>query len=272
VEVQGYRVAAMRAAADLSEAMGDADEAFALRQAADDLVRSIDAAFWDEDLGTFCMALDGDKRRLRVSASNAGHLLYCDAVLPERRDRLIETLAAPALRSGWGIRTLSADSVRYNPMGYHTGSVWPHDTGIVAAGIARAGRPDLAAEFTDELFAASRFFPENRLPELWCGFPRGQSVRPVPFPSACSPQAWSAGAPFMCLQACLGLSFEAPAGILHVANGVLPPGVDRLVIRDLRVGHGRVHLRFVRAPDGEARLDSAEGDPDAGIAVMPNAH
>jgi glycogen debranching enzyme len=271
VEVQGYHAAALRAAADIFEVLDSGDESSALRRQADDLVRQIDLAFWDEDLGTYCIALDADNRPVRVSTSNAGHLLFCDAVLPERRDRLIDTLTSPLLRSGWGIRTVSTEAARYNPMGYHNGSIWPHDNSIIAAGLARAGRPDVTAEVTAELFEASRHFPEHRLPELWCGLSRTESSRPVAYPSACSPQAWAAGAPFLCLQACLGLSIDAPAKRLLVAGPVLPDGVDRLDLHEIRIGNKSVSLRFCRDADGAASVETIHADGGLNVEVRPSS-
>src|SRR6056297_1466465 len=172
VEVQGYHVAALRAAAEIFEALGEGDAAPGLRRRADTLIARIDEAYWDDALGTYCLALDAEGRAVRVSTSNAGHLPFCGAALPERLGRLFDTLASPQLRSGWGIRTLATSAARYNPMGYHNGSVWPHDNSLVAAGAARAGNPALARQITTELFEASCHFPEHRLPELWCGLPR----------------------------------------------------------------------------------------------------
>jgi len=267
VEVQGYLVAALRAAAEIFDALGAGAKGNGVRKRADDLVHAIDTAFWDDDLGTFCIALDGDNQPVRVSTSNAGHLLFCDAVLPERRERLIETLHSPGLRSGWGIRTVSDDAARYNPMGYHNGSVWPHDTSLIAAGLARAGRPDLSAELTEELFDASCHFPDHRLPELWCGLSREQSPRPVAFPSACSPQAWAAGSPFMCLQACLGLSIDAPAATLRVSNPVLPASIHHLDLRDIRIGTKSATLRFHHDPDGTTRVETPQADRGLNVEI-----
>ncbi len=260
IEVQGYHVAALRAAADLMAVLGAYDEVPLFHQKADELVNRIDEAFWDDELGTFCIAIDGKGRSVRVGASNAAHLLYCDALLEPRRERLIDTFRSTKFRSGWGIRTLSTDAIRYNPMGYHNGSVWPHDTSIITAGIARSGDTRLAAEITGELFDASGHFPEHRLPELWCGISREESGRPVAYPSACSPQAWSAGAPFLCLQACLGLKIDAPMETVTLTRPALPAGIDVVNINGLHVGKGQVHLRFKRRADGGADVETLSAD------------
>ena len=264
VEVQGYHVEALRAAANLFEALGTKDDLAALRAHAADLVLKIDAGFWDDDLGTFCMALDGDSRKVRVSASNAGHLLYCNAVLAERRDALAKTLASAELKSGWGLRTVSTAASRYNPMGYHTGTVWPHDTSIVAAGLARLGRAPAARALNSHLFDASVHFPEHRLPELWCGLARDETAAPVAYPSACSPQVWAAGTPFLCLQACLGLQLDAARKRVTVSNSVLPADIDRLDLNDVSLAGGRFSLRFKRSGD-EVSVETLRADE--GISV-----
>ena len=163
---------------------------------------------------------------------------------------------------------MSTDAARYNPMAYHNGSVWPHDNSLIAAGLARAGRVDLTAELTGELFEASRHCPDHRLSELWCGLSRDESPRPVAYPSACSPQAWAAGTPFLCLQACLGVSIDAPRTTLRVSNPVLPAGIDRLDLTDLRIAGKRADLRFRRDADGATSVEIAQADP--GLCVDLN--
>lgn len=269
VEVQGYHVAALRAAAGIFEVLGTANDTAALRRRADDIVQQIDDAFWDEDLGTYCIALDSDNRPVRVSASNAGHLPFSGATLPKRTDRLFETLKAPALRSGWGIRTVSTGAARYNPMGYHNGSVWPHDNSLIAAGAARSGRGDLARMITSELFEASCHFQEHRLPELWCGLPRDETSRPVAYPSACAPQAWAAGAPFLCLQACLGITIDAPNRRVGVVDPALPADLERLELNGLTVQGLRADLVFRARGEGgvEVQVTHADAGLDVDIAV-----
>lgn len=270
VEVQGYHVAALRAAATLFEALGSDEDAPALRNRADALVRQIDDAFWDDELGTYCIALDGDNRPVRVSASNAGHLPYFDAALPERLDRLFNTLSAPDLRSGWGVRTLSTRAARYNPMGYHNGCVWPHDNSIIAAGAARAGQGALARGITAELFDASCRFPAHRLPELWCGLPRSETARPVAFPSACAPQAWAAGAPFLCLQACLGISVDAGDTVIRVSDPQLPADLDRIEVHGLNVNGRRADIIFRRRDCGRVEVEVQKADRGLEVVATGN--
>lgn len=262
VEVQGYYVAACRAAADLFVMLGDEGGAKKLRAKADGLVERIDALFWDDDLQSFCIALDARDQPVRVSASNPGHLLFTGAVLPKRIEPLIATLSQPELLSGWGLRTVAKGAARFNPMGYHNGSIWPHDNSLIAWGAAMTGHADLASRITTQLFDASCHFAEHRLPELWCGFARAETQRPVAFPSACAPQAWAAGAPFLCLQACLGVAIDAPTKTMSIRNPVLPAGISELNIRDLSVGGSTMSLTFTREADGTvgvAVIDTAAG-------------
>src|SRR6185503_4788148 len=142
---------------------------------------------------------------------NAGHCLYTGIAAPERARRVADTLPAEDSFSGWGVLTVSAGEPRYNPMSYHNGSVWPHDNAIIGAGFARYGFIDGAARILAGLFDASLFVDASRLPELFCGFDRRPGEGPTLYPVACSPQSWAAAAPFLLLQACLGLSIDARA-------------------------------------------------------------
>jgi glycogen debranching enzyme len=147
---------------------------------------------------------------------------------------------------GWGVRTLSAKARRYNPMSYHNGSVWPHDNAIIAAGFARYGAAAQASQLFSALFDASQSMEEQRLPELFCGFPRQLQQKPVPYPVACKPQAWAAGSVFLLLQAALGLRIDAWKRRITFARITLPAWLGELSLRGLQVGDGRVDLRIVR--------------------------
>ncbi|KPQ16178.1 MAG: Glycogen debranching enzyme [Rhodobacteraceae bacterium HLUCCO18] len=267
VEVQGYYVAALRAAAELFAAFDTEDDAKALRERADTLVEQIDAAYWDDTLGTYCIALDADDQPVRVSTSNAGHLPFFGAALPHRLPRLFPTLTDARMLSGWGIRTVATDGARFNPMGYHNGSVWPHDNSLIAAGAAACGHTALARQITTELFDASCHFPEHRLPELWCGLSRQETAQPVAFPSACAPQAWAAGAAFLCLNACLGIGIDARASRLRIADPVLPAGLDWLEVTGLAVGDCRASLMFRAREDGSANVEIVDADDALEIEV-----
>src|SRR5947207_13903644 len=168
------------------------------------LAERFEEAFWCDDLGTYALALDGVKQPCRVRTSNAGQLLFSGIAREDRARRVAADLMRPHFFSGWGIRTLALGEARYNPMSYHNGSIWPHDTALCAAGIARYGHRDAAVTLLRSAFESAVNF-DMRLPELFCGFPRVQGAPPIAYPVACLPQAWAAGAPFMLLQACLGV-------------------------------------------------------------------
>ncbi len=193
VEVQGYGYAAFRAAKGFYHALGEAEHARTWARRADDLAAAIEEHFWLDELGTYAMALDGDDQPLRVKSSNAGHLLWSGAVRTDRARRLVECLFSPELWSGWGIRTLGTAEVRYNPVSYHNGSVWPHDNALIAAGLSRYGFHECARRIRDALFDLAESQEDNRLPELIAGYPR-RSGPPIPYPVACRPQAWDAAA------------------------------------------------------------------------------
>jgi glycogen debranching enzyme len=248
-EVQGYVYAALRAGAVLATALGMPDRAAALGRQAEALRARFEAAFWCDDLGTYALALDGEKRPCRVRSSNAGQCLFGGIAAPDRAARVARGLMAPESFSGWGIRTLAATEARYNPMAYHNGAVWPHDNALIAAGAARYGQRDLAARVLAGLFAAGTYFDLNRMPELFCGFDREPGVGPVLYPVACAPQAWAAGAAFLLLQACLGLGVSGVERQVWFHQPRLTPSVPELRITNLEVAGASVDLHLVRHGD-----------------------
>jgi glycogen debranching enzyme len=187
-----------------------------------------------------------------VRSSNAGHALWTGIALPEHAAIVARTLLAPDHWSGWGVRTLAQSEVRYNPMSYHDGSVWPHDNAIVAAGLARYGATDAAHAIFTSLYDASRSFDRERLPELFCGFPRAEGEAPTLYPVACSPQAWASGAVFQLIEASLGLSIDAARRQVQLSRPSLPPFLRDLEIRGLVVGGASIDLRIDR--DGDSAL------------------
>src|SRR5262245_7756473 len=193
-EVQGYVYAARRAGAVLAAELGRADWAVELTRQAEALRERFAQAFWCEELSTYALALDGDKRPCRVRTSNAGQCLFTGIASPEHARRVARTLLAPESFSGWGVRTLAASESRYNPMGYHTGAVWPHDNALIAQGLARYGLGEQALQLWTGLFEAGLYFDLRRMPELFCGFPKDLGEGPIRYPVACAPQAWAAGA------------------------------------------------------------------------------
>ncbi|HWM87845.1 MAG TPA: hypothetical protein VNO33_18450, partial [Kofleriaceae bacterium] len=152
--------------------------------------------------------------------------------------------------SGWGVRTLSGRERRYNPMSYHNGSVWPHDNAIVAAGMARYGLREPALAILGGLFEASTFFELHRMPELFCGFPLRPAAGPTLYPVACAPQSWAAGAVYMLLQACLGVTIDGHGGVVRFDRPVLPAFLDQVHIRGLRVADASVDLALQRHSTG----------------------
>lgn len=208
VEVQGYVVSARRGMAEIYAAIGRDDDARAQRAAADRLAATIDERFWMPSEGTYALGLDAHDRQVDGVGSNAGHLLWADAIGPERAALVTDRLMAPDMFSGWGIRTLSSRNPGYNPIGYHIGSVWPHDTSLIANGMARAGHLGPAQQIIDALLDATDADPDARLPELFAGFDRNATPDLVPYPTACSPQAWATGAVFLSVRTLLGMAAD----------------------------------------------------------------
>jgi glycogen debranching enzyme len=246
VEVQAYVYAAKRAAATMAGAMGLIDRAIELEQAASTLREKFDSAFWCEEIGSYALALDGDKRPCRVRASNAGHALFAGIALPERAAKVAAALMSEGSFGGWGIRTLNVGEIRYNPMSYHNGSVWPHDNALIALGFAKYGLKPEAARLFEATFDASTYQDQQRLPELFCGFLRRRRRGPTAYPVACSPQAWAAAAPFAMLAACLGLELPAATNEIKLIDPVLPSFLDDITLRGLKLARSQFDLRVHR--------------------------
>jgi len=236
-EAQGYAYGAFRAYGGLLDAWGDDGSAWVERAA--QLKRRFHESFWSAELGTYVMALDRDKAPLQVSSSNIGHCLWTGIVAEEVADSVVRRLVGPDMFNGWGIRTLSTDAARFNPVSYHNGSVWPHDSTIAAAGMARYGFMDEAGVVIRGLLDAARAFG-GRLPELFCGLDRAESRAPVPYPTSCSPQAWAAAAPFEWLS--IALQLEPRRASHTLAARPLAFGLGRARIEGLRFGGTRVSL------------------------------
>ena len=201
-----------------------------------------------EDQQFYAIALDGDGNPCEAIGSNAGHLLFTGLPTPARAEAVSRRLLGVEFRSGWGIRTLARGQARFNPMSYHNGSVWPHDTSLGVAGMARYGERDAAAMILGEIYAAASHF-HMRLPELFCGFEREPGEGPIAYPVACLPQAWAAGSVFLMLQAALGVSIDAASRTVTVDAPTLPTGIERLTISRLQVGDTSIDLAFERLGD-----------------------
>jgi glycogen debranching enzyme len=248
VEVQGYAFAAYRGMARLAAARGHREQADVWRARADRLRHVVEQHFWMEEQGFYGIALDGHDQLCRVKASNAGHLLFVGLPTAERARSVIRELTGPTFANGWGIRTLACDQPRYNPMSYHNGSVWPHDTAICAAGFRRYGAGRAVREMISELFETAVRF-DMRLPELFCGFTRAGGEPPVAYPVACLPQAWAATAVFGLLQASLGLTVNGWRGELHLRAPRLPVGISELRLDRMPIGDRPVDVLFREAGD-----------------------
>ena len=259
VEVQGYAYAALRGMAALAGARGDQVASSHWNNAATALAARVEQAFWMEDLQFYALALDGLGQPCRVRTSNAGHLLFSGLPSAERGRAVAKQLLSSTFDSGWGVRTLAATMPRFNPMSYHNGSVWPHDVALCGAGVARYGDRDGAVHLLNNLFEAAAFFG-LRLPELFCGFTRAAGEAPIAYPVACLPQAWAAGSVFMLLQACLGLSIDAPRDTMRISRPRLPAGIESLGIIGLCVGASRFDLAFRRVEGGLVAFVEPGGD------------
>jgi glycogen debranching enzyme len=260
-EVQGYAHAAWRHAANMAAALGHRADAQHHLYAAERLARTFESLFWCEELSTYALALDGRKRPCRVRTSNVGHCLYAGIAREDRAKRAADMLLAPDSFSGWGVRTVSANETWFNPMSYHNGSVWPHDNAIIASGLSRYGRTDLALTILNGLLDATSFLELQRLPELFCGFDRRPGEGPTLYPVACSPQAWAAGSVFLLLQAALGLTVDATAHTVSLANPRLPESISHLHLGNLSVGASSVDLVCTRhAHDVDVTVLRRKGD------------
>ena len=240
-EVQGYVYDARRRLARLARRRGDLKLAAAQDAAAAELRARFATAFRPVG-GSIPMALDGSRAPMDAVASNMGHCLWSGIVADDDVGAVARRLMEPDLFSGWGIRTYAAGQPGYNPIGYHTGTVWPHDTAIAAAGLKSAGAIDAADHLAAAVLESAQSFPAFRLPELFCGFERSSTGTPVAYPIACSPQAWAAAAPLFLVRTLLGMQARADRGELELIRPHLPAFMGKLVIRGLRVGRGSCDL------------------------------
>ncbi len=247
VEVQAYAYAAWRAAERIAIRCDRVEQAAGFGRRAEALRRRFDEAFFDEALGTYVLALDGEKRPCRVLVSNAGHALFAGVAYPERAEQVARLLVGSSFFSGWGVRTVATGEARYNPMSYHNGSVWPHDNAMIATGLAAYGFREEAARIFDGLFAASRYIDLRRLPELFCGFPRKPAQGPTFYPVACSPQAWAAAAPLSMVQSCIGIGFDPDAGHIVLREPMLPDFINDLTLTHVSVKGGSADIALRRS-------------------------
>ena len=261
-ELQGYAYdAKIRGARMARELWNDPEYADRLEREAAQLREQFNRDFWIEEEGYYALALDPDGKPVDALASNMGHLLWSGIVEPERARSVADHLLGPTLFSGWGVRTLSTNDLRYNPVGYHVGAVWPFDNSIIAWGLSRYGFREEAARIAEGMIAASGYF-DGRLPEAFAGYEQSLTGYPVEYPTACSPQGWSAGAPLLLLRTMLGLS---PYPDHLAVDPYLPPSVGRIELLDVPGRWGladafgrRIHHRGDHHSEPVARLTHDE--------------
>jgi glycogen debranching enzyme len=263
VEAQGYKYAALLGAAEVAETLEYGDAAPALRETARRLRERFETDFWQDRKGFYALALDGENLPCRVITSNPAHCLWTGIAAEGHAKAVADRLMAEDMFSGWGLRTLSAREKLYNPMSYHNGSVWPHDTAIAAAGLRRYGQVEAFLSVATALFEAALEWEGSRMPELFCGFTRAPGLGPTRYPVACSPQAWAAGVPFHLLSAMLGLSPDARDNRINLIHPVLPSWLDWVEIRDLRLRDSRLDFVVSRGSQTAAvELLSRHGDAE----------
>jgi len=259
-ELQGYVYAAWVGMAEIYDVLGRPDAAAKLRDKAAAFQLKFDEAFWNDEFGGIVYALDGDKKQVFSRVSNVGHCLYTGLILPQRAQAVVDRLMGPDMFSGWGVRTLSAAHPAYNPNSYHNGSVWPHDNGILAQGMARYGFHEQAAAVARAVSGANSYFEMHQMPELYAGTPRDGGNFPVQFLGSNVPQAWAAGSVFSFLQAMLGLDADASSGMLYV-DPRLPDWLPDVTLHGVHVGDVSFDLKFERHSGGAA-FDVLSGPAD----------
>ncbi|HEY0661974.1 MAG TPA: amylo-alpha-1,6-glucosidase [Lysobacter sp.] len=264
VEVQGYVFAAFSAMADLAAWREEESVAMRWRERAVAMRAAVERHYWMPEQRFYGIAVDGNGELCAVRSSNPGHLLYVGLPVPDRALHVIEQLLGSSFFTGWGVRTLAHGEPHFNPMSYHNGSVWPHDTALCAAGIARYGSRAGAVRLLRGAFETAVQF-DMRVPELFCGFPRADGGSPVAYPVACLPQAWAAGSAFMLVQACLGITIDGDRREICIDKPQLPRGIDEMVIRDLAVAESRADVVLKRL--GNRVGVFVEGANAADIAV-----
>lgn len=260
-EVQGYVYAAKIRLAQIARMKKRIDLADRWEEEARELKLRFNRDFWMEDQDYCALALDGEGKPVDSITSNPGHCLNLGIFTPEKAYSVAERLRAPDMFNGWGIRTLSSLSPAYNPMGYHIGSVWPHDNALVAIGLRSLGLIDQALELAEGILDMTKRQPYQRPPELFCGFERTDGNDPVQYPVACSPQAWATGTVFQLLQMMVNLVPDAPSNTLRIIDPALPPSINQLSLHNLRVGPTLLDLEFERSNGSTAcRVSKKRGN------------
>lgn len=246
-EVQGYAYAARIGMAEICAVLGERKLAARLREQAAELRRRFNTDFWLRERSYFAMALDGAKRQVDAITSNPGHLLWAGIVEPELAPFVAARLLSPEMFSGWGIRTMATTEGGYNPISYHCGSVWPHDTSLIVAGLARYGFVREAARVADGLLSALRFYPDHRLPELFAGYGNSEAPFPVEYPTANRPQAWASGSTFLLVSTMAG--FDASQSDLR-GSAFLPSQLESLRLDGIWAGRSHASIELAQTVRG----------------------
>lgn len=249
IEVQAYVVAAKRSIAEAASRLDGEAAGQRLRNEAEQLISKIDQLYWSDRIGNYGIALDGAEELCEVQTSNVGHLLFAGAIPDEKARQVASTLMSSKFLSGWGVRTVADGEVRYNPMSYHNGSIWPHDNALFGMGLDRYGLKLSAATLFEAMVGAASRMDLQRLPELFCGFPRSRGQAPTLYPVACSPQAWASAAPLGLLQACLGIRFKPEQNRIIFEKPILPHSLNMIVLQNLELNDRTVDVGLFR--DGE---------------------
>ncbi len=248
-EVQSYVYMAKTGLAEIYGFLGFTDRAEKLQAEAKALKERFNDVFWMPEDNCFALALDKDKELVEVVTSNAGQCLFGEIVEKKLARKLVHRLMQPDMFSGWGIRTLSKSAATYNPMLYHSGTIWPHDNSLIAWGFKKYGYVAEATKIATCMFDAALTFTDYRLPELFCGFTRRMPHPPVGYPVSCAPQAWAAGSMFLLLQSLLGVMPDAPNGRLKIVEPRLPRWLNVVRIENMKAGQGALSLIFTRRGD-----------------------
>lgn len=251
-EPQGYLYEAWARLVGIASDLGETRLAEGLARKAKALRIRFHNDFWMPKHEYVALALDRDGEQCDVVSSNPGHLLSTGILFASRAQLVARKLMSPEMFCGWGIRTLAAGEAAYNPMSYHNGSVWPHDNGMVLEGLCAVGRARDAHRVLRGLFAAAQHQPDQRLPELFCGFDNPQTQGPIRYPVSCVPQAWAAGTMFQILTACLGI--EVRPDKLRIVEPAVPAWLGSVTVTGLRVGKARVDLQFDTVDGGKTRV------------------
>lgn len=255
-EVQGYLYDALKGASSLAARLGKGSVAADLEKKSTQLKEKFKSYFWSEKDRFVALALDGSGTSCQVVSSNPGHLLSTGIIDDDMANAISERLMADDMFSGFGIRTLSSKEVRYNPLSYHDGSIWPHDNAMIAEGLAARGKSDSACKLLESLVESAQGSADDRLPELFCGFPRSEFSTPVPYAVSCVPQAWAAGSIVQILRSVLGISLVDNKVV--VSHPQLPTSVRKVAVSNLRSGNERINLQFERDPkSGKVKVTSS---------------